>query len=118
MLKSQIVPAGLDAFLFIPRMENGSVVPVAWSSIEQDWLAYADPRVRDDISRQFKNQWLAKGWVTADVGEVQQRPNTGKPTTTPPIVTTTPAQSGVVNGKNVTYVAYTCLLYTSPSPRD
>lgn len=109
MLKSQISPAGLDAFLFIPKMENGSVVPMSWETIEREWLAYADPRIKEDVIRLYKNTWLAKGWVTT--GTRNQTTNSGNPRVTDPtpVVAPTPMptpRQGKVNGYTVTSVTY------------
>ncbi len=62
-LDSEIMPIGSDKFLYIPRKSNGKVVPLAWTTIENEWLKYADPAVKDDIIRNYKNMWISKGWV-------------------------------------------------------
>ncbi|MEZ4688087.1 MAG: PLAT/LH2 domain-containing protein, partial [Bacteroidia bacterium] len=62
-LQSQVIPSGLDQFLFIPTIVNGQVEPVKWDIIEEEWLKHVDPQVKTDIVRQFKNKWLAEGWV-------------------------------------------------------
>ncbi|GJM35020.1 MAG: hypothetical protein DHS20C18_40210 [Saprospiraceae bacterium] len=93
-LNSQVVPSGLDQFLFIPKIVNGQVVPILWSEIENEWLQFVDPKVKTDIERQFRNTWLANAWVVIE----------NKPQPTPP--TPTPV-TDIVNGYNVNKVIYT-----------
>ncbi|MCB9279244.1 MAG: hypothetical protein H6562_10035 [Lewinellaceae bacterium] len=66
---SQIVPIGIDEILVIPYRVNGQVVPVMWSVLLRDWLNYTDPQVKADIIRNYKNDWIGKGWVTNDIRE-------------------------------------------------
>jgi hypothetical protein len=125
-LRSQVVPSGLDQFLFIPNMVNGKMEPVKWSTIEEEWLKHTDPQVLTDIIRQFKNKWLAAGYVyvnrkptTTTTTSTTTRPTTTTTTTTRPTTTTTttqvPIRSGNApkavfnpgtNGRNVKAVTY------------
>ena len=82
-LHSEIIPSGSDQFLFIPKMENGKVVPISWNEIDKNWLQHTETNVKRDIERNFKNQWLQKGWVYTG----NKIPTITKPTTTKPTIT-------------------------------
>lgn len=65
-LRSEVIPAGVGDFLFIPRMDKGRVVPIPLSELEDDWLYYMEAENRKWIIDRHMGNWLAKGWVTME----------------------------------------------------
>jgi hypothetical protein len=65
-LRSEIVPAHVGDFLFIPRMDEGKVDPIPMSELENDWLRHMDPENVQWIKERHLDKWLTKGWVIYD----------------------------------------------------
>ena len=63
-LSAQIVPTGLDDFLFIPRMNGDEIEPISWSEIDAKWMRFIDSSaVQNEIKSSHRPVWIERGWV-------------------------------------------------------
>jgi len=65
-LRSEIIPAHIGDFLFIPRIDDGKIDPVLMSELEQDWFKHMSKENENWIKERFLDKWLNKGWVVYD----------------------------------------------------
>ena len=62
-LRSEIIPAHMGDFLFIPRFDDGKVDPITMRELENDWFVHMDPENVKWIRERHLDKWLTKGWV-------------------------------------------------------
>ncbi len=64
-LSSAVTTASYHETLSIPRRENGRLIPISKSELEQEWMAYLDDSGRRRVEEELQG-WIQHGYVTED----------------------------------------------------